>query len=268
MQMEYDATLVRDGIVIFILAVVFHLVCMLVGIVTARLLKVPEQEKGIWVFVCMFSNNGFMGFPLALTLYGKSGMFLMSIANVVTNFLIFSVGVRFMLMGYEIKEKINLRKMVVNNINIAVVLGLICYFSQVRLPGMILDTLEYVGNITAGLSMIVVGLSMAKLDIRQMLKGRNAYLFVSFDVYAADWYPAFDDSCPSMDAGFYQRPDTEYPDSDVAASRPFFCDHPFRKISDQYGIRIENYFSDNHLLPDYNTGVYARNFGVSFRAVI
>lgn len=179
MQMEYDAALVRSGIQIFVIAIVFHLLCMLIGMATAKLLRIPDTEKGIWVFVCMFSNNGFMGFPLALTLYGNDGLFLMSIANVVTNFLIFSVGVHFMLKGYPVKEKISLKKMIVNNINIAVVLGLACYFSQIRLPALVLDTLQYVGNITAGLSMIVVGLSMAKLDIRQMLRGKSAYLLTA-----------------------------------------------------------------------------------------
>lgn len=179
MQMEYDAGLVKSGAQIFIIAVVFHLVCMLIGMVTAKLLRVPDNQAGAWVFVCMFSNNGFMGFPLALSIYGNDGMFLMSIANVVTNFLIFSVGVKFMVKGYDVKEKISLKKMVINNINIAVVLGLLCYFMQLRLPAIVLDTLQYVGNITAGLSMIVVGLSMAKLDIRQMLRGKNAYLLTA-----------------------------------------------------------------------------------------
>lgn len=140
-----------------------------------KVLKIPERDKGVWLFVSMLSNNGFMGLPLALSLFGNEGMFLMSISNVVTNFLIFSVGIKLLTQGYPVKEKINLKKMVINNINIAVILGLISYFTQMKLPEMVTGTLGYVGSITAGLSMITVGLSMSKVNVSEMLKFGNAY---------------------------------------------------------------------------------------------
>ena len=179
MQMEYKPELAAEGVRIFIAAFIFHFFCLLVGMAAVRLCSVKSEDRGVWLFVSLFSNNGFMGFPLALAIYGNDGLFLMSIANVVTNFLIFSIGVRLLTRGKNISEKLNIRKMFVNNINIAVVLGLICYFSQIRLPQLMLNTLDYVGRITAGLSMIVVGLSLSKMDARQMFRGKNVWLLTA-----------------------------------------------------------------------------------------
>ena len=68
-----------------------------------------------------------MGIPLALSVFGGKGMFLMALGNVVGNFLIFSVGVKLLTWKYPMKEKLNIRKMIWNNINIAVLLGLVVY---------------------------------------------------------------------------------------------------------------------------------------------
>lgn len=175
MQMEYEQRLAIEGIKIFFLAFAFHFFCLLIGLLFAKICRIPQEERGTWLFVCLFSNNGFMGFPLGLAIYGNDGLFLMSIANVVTNILIFSLGLLLLTRGHQVSEKISFRKMFVNNINIAVVLGLICYVGQIQLPDLVLDTLNYVGRITAGLSMIVVGLSLSRLNAREMLKGRTVW---------------------------------------------------------------------------------------------
>ncbi len=176
MQMDFDPQLAAGGIKIFFVTILFHLASLGLGLAAARVFKISAREKGVWLFVCMFSNNGFMGFPLASAIYGNEGMFLMSIANVVSNFLIFSLGVYFLTKGHDLKAKPGMKKMIFNNINIAVVLGLISYAGQLRLPAVLTETLGYIGNITSGLSMIVVGLSLAKMDARKMFQGRSAYL--------------------------------------------------------------------------------------------
>lgn len=184
MQMEFNQALVITGIKIFCITIIFHLASLLLGFAGARLFHIKKQELGVWLFVCMFSNNGFMGFPLASAIYGNEGMFLMSIANVVSNFLIFSLGVYFLTSGHDISAKPGLRKMIINNINIAVVLGLLAYFTQICLPEFLTQTLTYIGNITSGLSMIVVGLSLSKMNAGKMFSGRSAYLLSAMRLLA------------------------------------------------------------------------------------
>ena len=149
------------------------------GFIAVRLFRVPEKERGVWLFVASFSNNGFMGLPLAMSLYGNEGVFLMSIMNMIANLLIFSAGVKMLTAGYPLKEKLSVKKMLLTNINIAVVLGLIFYINQWTLPTVLGSALDYLGSITSGLSMVVVGLSMAKLDIKSMFQGHRNYIITA-----------------------------------------------------------------------------------------
>lgn len=160
---------------IMLMALIFHLVSGLIGLIVVRSMKLPPQEQGIWIFNFMFSNNGFMGFPLGLAIWGNDGLFLMAVANVVSNFLIFSIGLKMLTRNYPVKEKINLKKMVVNNINIAVVIGFIFYIGQIHLPDQVMDLLNYISNITAGLSMIVVGLSLSRMQIRDVFSNKRMF---------------------------------------------------------------------------------------------
>lgn len=157
-------------------AVIVHAASGLIGLLSVNLLPIPETEKGIWIYTCMFSNNGFMGLPLALSIYGGQGMFLMALSNVVTNFLIFSVGVKLLTRNYPVNESISLRKMLLNNINIAVVAGFVFCLLHIPIPGVVQDLLSYVSDITSGLSMIVVGLSLSRLPFQAVFEDKKMFL--------------------------------------------------------------------------------------------
>lgn len=163
----------------FAAAIVVHAVAGLIGMLVVNILPISEEDKGIWIYTCMVSNNGFMGLPLALSIYGSRGMFLMAICNVVTNFLIFSVGIKLLTRNYPVKENISLKKMLLNNINIAVVIGFVFYFINIPLPELVDKLLGYVSNITSGLSMIVVGLSLSRLPFQAVFKDKKMFLLAA-----------------------------------------------------------------------------------------
>lgn len=161
---------------ILLAVALLHTCFGLLGLLFVRILPVPDEEKGVWVYNMIFSNNGFMGLPLALSIYGSRGMFFMAIGNVVSNFLIFSVGVRLLTWKYPVKEQISLKKMLLNNINIAVVIGFIFCLGNVPVPELMGKLLGYISNITSGLSMIVVGLSLSRMPFREVFADKKMFL--------------------------------------------------------------------------------------------
>lgn len=165
--------------VILIAAIFLHAVTGLIGLLVVKGLSIPEEEKGVWIYTCMLSNNGFMGLPLTLSIYGSKGMFLMALCNVVTNFVIFSVGIKLLTWKYPVKERISIKKMFLNNINIAVMIGFVFYFSNIPVPEVVSQLLAYVSNITSGLSMIVVGLSLSRLPFRAVFEDKKMFLLAA-----------------------------------------------------------------------------------------
>ncbi len=155
---------------------VYHMIALGVTFIAMRLMRVPDEEKGVWLFSGMLTNNGFMGLPLALAVFGSEGMFMMAMGNVITNLLIFSVGRKFLTMRYPIKGKIGLRQMLFNNINIAVVVGFIFLLLHIPMPDVASQFLDYLADITSGLSMLVVGLSLSRIAVKHVFA--NARMFV------------------------------------------------------------------------------------------
>ncbi len=153
----------------------FHGIAFLVTLLVVRLMHIPDEEKGVWLFSGMLANNGFMGLPLALAVFGSEGMFIMAMGNVISNLLIFSVGLKLLTMHYPIKGKIGAQKMFVNNINIAVVLGFIFLLTNIPVPAVISQLLDYLTNITSGLSMLVVGLSLSRLTFKEVFSDKKMF---------------------------------------------------------------------------------------------
>lgn len=168
--------LVSYGVQTFASIIVLHLCALVVGLILVRLVKVDAQDMGVWIYSMLFSNNGFMGIPLALSVFSGKGMFLMALGNVVGNFLIFSVGIKILTWKYPIKEKLSVRKMVLNNINIAVVLGLLVCILRIPIPDVLGQLLTYLSNITSGLSMLVVGLSISRLPVKAVFQDKKMLL--------------------------------------------------------------------------------------------
>lgn len=162
--------LVSYGVQTFLFIILLHLCALLVGLILIHAVKVQDLDQGVWIYSMLFSNNGFMGIPLALSVFGGKGMFLMALGNVVGNFLIFSVGVKLLTWKYPMKEKLNIRKMIWNNINIAVLLGLVVCILQIPVPDVLGQLLAYLSNITSGLSMLVVGLSISRLPVKAVFQ--------------------------------------------------------------------------------------------------
>ncbi len=158
----------RSYLQIFPAILLLHAASFAVTLLVVRLMRVPAEEKGVWYFTGLLSNNGFMGLPLALSIFGSKGMFVMALANTITNLLIFSVGVIFLTRGAKEKVRLSLRQMLFNNINIAVVLGFIFLLLQIPLPSLVEDLFGYISGITSGLSMLVVGLSLSRLKVREV----------------------------------------------------------------------------------------------------
>lgn len=121
MVRPYEPSILIDSGKIFLFTFIFHVFCMITSYFVIKADRIPRKEKGVWIFVSSFSNNGLMGFPLAYAIFGNNGLFLAAVSNIISNILIFSIGIKILTIGYESDSKIQFRKVFINNINIAVI---------------------------------------------------------------------------------------------------------------------------------------------------
>lgn len=171
--------LITYGVQTFLVILLMHVCALLFVLILVQVAHVADLDRGVWIYSLLFSNNGFMGLPLALSVLGGKGMFLMALGNVIGNFLIFSVGIKLLTWKYPIREKLSIKKMLVNNINIAVVLGIAVCVSGLSVPEVAAKLLGYLGDITSGLSMLVVGLSLSRMSVRAVFEDKKMLILAT-----------------------------------------------------------------------------------------
>lgn len=177
MLRPYDQALMDDTIEVIIVVIVYHLSVTLLSLGLTKILKVDPKKRGSWVFGMVFSNNGFMGYPLMYALYGPNGLFIMAMANAMQNALVFSIGIKIVNINYNKGASTRIRDIIFTKQNIALTIGMIIFVGQLTVPKPIVTMLTYVANITVPLSMMVVGLSLSRNNFRVMFNDFEVYRF-------------------------------------------------------------------------------------------
>ena len=146
------------------------------GRLLVKFFRIRKENQGLFLYNSMFTNASFMGFPVANAIFGSVGVFLASIVNLSLTLTTFSFGIGLVRGDQESKEKFSLRKNVFTNINIAIILGMICFLTGFRFPEPAENFIAYFANVTTPMSMLVVGLNMSKGRARDLMTDRDAHL--------------------------------------------------------------------------------------------
>ena len=176
----YSEDLMKDAFRVLLIMTVYHLSVVLIAYLITKIIKVDKKDAGGWIFGMVFSNNGFIGFPLMYAIYGKEGLFIMAMGNIIQNILIFSLGVKLITMNYETTEKIRIKNIIFTRQNAAILIGMILFIGEVSVSAPIVSLLTYLSNLTVPLSMIVVGLSLSRYKVKDMFTDKEAYRLTVF----------------------------------------------------------------------------------------
>ena len=181
-QKEYDPAFIHDSMIIIIAGLAAFTGMLYLSHYIAIFLGVPENCRGVWAFVTAFSNSGFMGFPIALALFGPEGLALSVMLNISFNITIYTLG------AIEISrdnpnhnaDKLNMKSIIFSGINIATVLSLIFYFGQIKIPAMIAAPIISLSNITTPLSMIIIGMALTHSHGLEVFTDKHAWTCTLF----------------------------------------------------------------------------------------
>ncbi len=156
------------------LALAVYACLIIISFVIPGILRVPVSDKGLYQVMTIFSNIGFMGFPLISAVYGDDALLYAALFLIPYNVLIYTYGLA-VIKGKDDKnpaEKAsvgNTLKKVFNVGVIACILMFILYLTRLPVPSVIEDTVDYLSNLTAPLSMIIIGDSITKINFKKLL---------------------------------------------------------------------------------------------------
>lgn len=173
---DFDPAFARDSGIVIALGTIVFLALAAASVLLAKVFGVANGRRGIWAFAATFCNNGFMGFPVALALFGPDGLALAVMLNIPFSLIVYTLGIRMVCQDAGGKtSEINWVRIIFSNINIAVLLSLIFYFGQFRLPDSLIAPLTHFSNCTTPLSMFITGMALAGGKGLEFFKDKDAY---------------------------------------------------------------------------------------------
>lgn len=164
-----------DAISMFMIATLSYTVVCILAFILPRFISKNKDELGIYAFSIVFSNSGFMGFPVINAIFGKEAIFLVSIHNILFNVLVFTLGIKLIQSGKNEKTRFNIKELL-NPGTIASVIGLIIFFTELKVPSIVVETMDIVGELCTPLSMITIGAMLAALPVKQMFNKKEVYI--------------------------------------------------------------------------------------------
>ena len=159
---------------IFLLSVAVYVVLPFIGIFFARILKVAKEDRNLYQFMTIFSNIGFMGYPVIQAIFGKEAPFFASICNLVFNIFCFSYGV-FLISGAG-KVSFDYKKLINPGIIFSII-AVVIYLTKWQMPVIIGETSDLVGSITTPLAMMIIGSSLAEIPIKEVVSDIRIYIY-------------------------------------------------------------------------------------------
>lgn len=152
---------------------------LLLAVLIPRMLRVEKKSRGTYQVMTVFSNIGFMGFPVVAALYGNGALLYAALFTIPYNILIYTYGIAALQTGEKkgsLKDSVSLSR-ILNVGVIACILTIVIYLCRIPVPAFIKATVTHLSNLTAPLSMMVIGASIATIDLKKLFTDGKLLLF-------------------------------------------------------------------------------------------
>ncbi len=176
----------KETLLSFLYVFIFATAAMLLTFVAARYAffrpkdKDDRKRKDIFTFISIFSNCGFVGIPFVDMFTGGDARAVMYVIifNTSFNVILWTLGAYLITQD---KKQISVRKALLNPCSVGTIIGFVLFLvPQINVFSMpnvkeLQQILIYAGNMTAPLSMIIVGVRLAELSPKALFCDKGIY---------------------------------------------------------------------------------------------
>jgi len=168
----FSGPLFHGMLVVAAAALGFYVIGLIGMTLFSKTLSLPANEQKIIVTMTVFANTGFVGFPIMTALFGQQGLLLAVVFNMFYNLFMYTYGIN-MLSG---KAGFDWKSILLNPINIASAASILIFVSPFRFPAILASPIDDIGAMSVPISMIIMGASLAKIPLLDILKDKYSYL--------------------------------------------------------------------------------------------
>lgn len=159
---------------LLVFAALMFIVLPILGFIIAKIIRAKKNQVGLYTFMTVYSNCGFMGFPVISALCGPTGLFYAAMYNLVFNLSIYTLGRWMMAKDCTNGEKFNPKDLLSPGVIVAA-LAIVIYFLNIHLPSVLTESVSLLGSMTSPAAMLVIGCTLAQMDIKSIFADIRVY---------------------------------------------------------------------------------------------
>ncbi len=167
-QIGYSPEILNGLLLSFVMAVILSFLLIVIGRLFKSIFKLDNLEHA----TSIYSNSGNLIIPIVASLFGQEWVIYATAFIVVQNFLFWS-HLRMLLCG---KSEVSIKKILFNINILAIILGMVLFALQIKLPNVIAGTLSSLAQMIGPIAMFVAGMLIASIPFRELVSNKRIYL--------------------------------------------------------------------------------------------
>ena len=149
---------------------------IILGKIINRIFPFPKKDWPVYECMVVFANTGFMGYPVLLDVFGQEAVFYASLIHMAFNFFVYTYAIMCLTKSDDSEFKLNFKQLLTPGI-VLIFIGILIYLFDMQLPSVLMDTINSIGSLTAPLSMMMIGSSLAVYPIKDSFTDWRSYVF-------------------------------------------------------------------------------------------
>ena len=169
----------NDKSIVFLMigaGILMYIGFIILGKIINRIFPFPKKDWPVYECMVVFANTGFMGYPVLLDVFGQEAVFYASLIHMAFNFFVYTYAIMCLTKGDDSEFKLNFKQLLTPGL-VLIFIGILIYLFDIQLPSVLMDTVNSVGSLTAPLSMMMIGSSLAVYPIKDSFTDWRSYVF-------------------------------------------------------------------------------------------
>lgn len=161
---------------VFFIALIVYCLLPILGFIISKVIRIDKSQQGLYIFMTVFSNVGFMGFPVMRAIFGEEAIFYTAVFNMFFNFFVYTLGILLINYGTNQKVSTSYRDLFSPGI-ISCILAIIIFLMQIKIPDVLVNSFKMIGDMTTPLAMMMIGSTLATINRKEIFNDIKIYIY-------------------------------------------------------------------------------------------
>ena len=159
---------------IFLIAGIMYICLFLLSYISGIFFHLHGNHRQLYSAMSVIGNLGFMRIPIVTSIYPENGMLYICVFTIIDQLMLWTAGVRLTSGTDSQKNRFDFRKLI-NPVTVSIFLAVICVLTGIRLPEVLNNSFQKIGQTATPLAMIYLGGVFACIDVLKNIRRLDYY---------------------------------------------------------------------------------------------